>query len=134
MRHPQFWYWAYGPAAVRREITECQRLLKATTTIAPIWFRAPAGLKNPWVHEVLEKEGLRLACWSARGLDGVDADKERVLARLKRSVRPGAIILMHEGRLDTRGERLAPQVLGEMLEWLAVNRYCCVLPEVKIPD
>jgi peptidoglycan/xylan/chitin deacetylase (PgdA/CDA1 family) len=128
MRHPQFWFWAYGPAGVRREIIECQRLLTNFAGIAPTWFRVPAGLKNPWVHEVLEKEGLRLACWSARGLDGVDADKERVLARLKRSVHSGAIILMHEGRLDAQGKRLAPQVLSEMLEWLAANHYRCVLP------
>jgi peptidoglycan/xylan/chitin deacetylase (PgdA/CDA1 family) len=129
MRHPQYWFWAYGPSGVRREITECQRLLTDTALAAPVWFRAPAGLKNPWVHEVLEREGLRLACWSARGLDGVDADKARVLARLKKSVHPGAIILIHEGRLDKQGVRLAPQVLGEMLEWLVANRYRCVLPD-----
>jgi peptidoglycan/xylan/chitin deacetylase (PgdA/CDA1 family) len=129
MRHPQYSFWAYGPAGVRREIMECQRLLTDTAMSAPAWFRAPAGLKNPWVHEVVEREGLRVACWSARGLDGVDADKARVLARLQKSVRPGAIILMHEGRVDRQGERLAPQVLGELLGWLGANGYRCVLPD-----
>jgi peptidoglycan/xylan/chitin deacetylase (PgdA/CDA1 family) len=129
MSHAQFWFWAFGPGAARREIVECQAELAKAGGVAPGWFRAPAGLKNPWVHEVVEAEGLRLAGWSARGLDGVDADKARVLERLKRAVRPGTIILMHEGRRDLQGERLAPQVLDELLRWLDGNGYRCVLPD-----
>jgi peptidoglycan/xylan/chitin deacetylase (PgdA/CDA1 family) len=129
MNHSQHWFWAFGPLAVRREITECQRTLADTSGTAPVWFRAPAGLKNPFVHEVVERESLRLACWTARGLDGVDADKSRVLDRLKQAIRPGAIVLMHEGRLDDLGQRLAPQVLGDLLAWLGEEGYRCVLPE-----
>jgi peptidoglycan/xylan/chitin deacetylase (PgdA/CDA1 family) len=129
MHHCQYWFWAFGPGAVRREIVECQRVLAETRGAAPRWFRAPAGLKNLFVYEVLERENLRLACWSARGLDGVDADKARVLGRIKQSIRPGGIVLMHEGRVDDRGERLAPQVLGELLAWLGREGYRCVLPE-----
>lgn len=131
MTHPQFWFWAYVNGAARREIRECQRVLtEITGGTAPQWFRAPAGLKNPCVQGIVERENLRLACWTARGLDGVDADKSRVLARLKREVHPGAIVLMHEGRTDAQGARLAPQVLGELLTWLASNGYRCVLPDV----
>jgi peptidoglycan-N-acetylglucosamine deacetylase len=129
MHHPQYWFWAFGPRAVRREITECQRQLSDAAGVEPRWFRAPAGLKNPWVHELVERSGLNLACWSARGLDGVDADKARVLARLRRAVRPGGIILVHEGRVDAEGRRLAPQVVDDLLTWLSANGYRCVLPE-----
>ena len=129
MHHPQYWFWAYGPGAVRREITECQHVLSGNGFTAPRWFRAPAGLKNPFVHEVVEREGLRLACWSARGLDGVETDKTRVLARLKQAVHPGAIVLMHEGRVEAQGGRLAPQVLEELLSFLSANGYRCVLPD-----
>jgi peptidoglycan/xylan/chitin deacetylase (PgdA/CDA1 family) len=129
MHHAQYGFWAFGPGAVRREILECQRVLAETSGVAPRWFRAPAGLKNLFVQEVLEREDLRLACWSARGLDGVDADKARVMERLKRAIKPGAIVLMHEGRTDVKGERLAPQVLGELLEWLEAGGYRCVVPE-----
>lgn len=129
MTHPQFWFWAFGLAAVKREITECQRVLTETTGgIAPRWFRAPAGLKNPFVSLVVEQQDLRLACWSARGLDGVSTDKNRVLQRLERGVRPGAILLMHEGRVAPDGGRLAPQILEAVLQSLRTNGYTCVLP------
>lgn len=129
MTHPQYSFWAYGPGAARREIMDCQRALHEACGVTPTWFRAPAGFKSPFVQAIVEREGLRLACWSARGLDGVDTYKTRVLERLKSGIAPGAIILMHEGRLDLEGKRLAPQVLGGLLTWLQANGYRCVLPE-----
>lgn len=129
MSHPQYWFWAYGPRAVRREIGECQKALLKCGAPRPRWFRAPAGLKNPWVLETAEREGLRVACWSARGFDGVDANRARVMQRLKQSVTPGGIVLIHEGRVDDEGGRMAPAVLGDLLGWFAANGYRCVLPD-----
>jgi len=129
LTHPQYAFWAYGPKSVRREILWCQRVLTDLSAgVAPRWFRAPAGFKNPFVHSVLEREGIRYAGWSARGLDGVHADKDAVLARLKRSIKPKGVILMHEGRVDAMGLRLAPQVLEELLTYVAGEGYSCVLP------
>jgi peptidoglycan/xylan/chitin deacetylase (PgdA/CDA1 family) len=128
MNHKQYWYWAYGPGVAEREIDECQEVLSHFTEQPPRWFRAPAGLKNPIVQGHLEKTGMRLAGWSARGLDGVVTDRDRVIQRLLSEIRPGAIILMHEGRVADNGARLAPQVLSALLRWLDDNGYRCVLP------
>jgi peptidoglycan/xylan/chitin deacetylase (PgdA/CDA1 family) len=128
MNHPQRWYWAYGPGAAEREIDECQQVLSDIADVTPQWFRAPAGLKNPIVQKHVEKTGMRLAGWSARGLDGVVTDKARVLQRLYSEIQPGGIILMHEGRVADSGGRLAPQVLGELLQWLDEKGYRCVVP------
>ncbi|HSJ03529.1 MAG: polysaccharide deacetylase family protein [Verrucomicrobium sp.] len=127
--HPQYWFWAHGPASVKREIKDCQEILtELCDGESPEWFRAPAGFKNPWVQAEVEAQGLRLACWSARGRDGVIKDQKEILARLKAGVVPGAILLMHEGRDDGQGGRLAPQVLKQLLEWLKAKGYRCVLP------
>ena len=128
MTHPQYSFWACGPWKAKAEILACQETLTNTSGLSPQWFRAPAGFKNPFVQSIIARLGLRLACWSARGLDGVDADPARVLDRLKTSITPGGIILMHEGRVDASGRRLAPQVLGELLRWLKEQGYKCVLP------
>jgi len=129
LTHPQYTFWAYGPKAVRKEILWCQRVLTDVSGgITPEWFRAPAGFKNPFVHGVLEKENLRFACWNARGLDGVNSNKDEVLARLTAGVRPGGILLMHEGRMDDKGQRLAPQVLEGLLLYLGREGYACMLP------
>ncbi len=128
MNHVQYRYWAFGPGGVRREIDDCQRTLFEITGAAPRWFRAPAGLKNPLVQAHLERLGLGLAGWSARGLDGVITDPARVLARMAPDLRPGAIILMHEGRVADNGERLAPQVLSALLARLDEAGLRCVVP------
>ena len=128
MNHVQYWFWAFGPGGVRREIAQCQETLAKITGSVPVWFRAPAGLKNLLVQQYLEKKSIRLAGWSARGLDGVVNDKARVMQRLLGEVKPGGIILMHEGRLDDKGARLAPEVLSELLEWMKSSGYLCVLP------
>lgn len=130
MTHPQYWFWSYGSSAVNKEIASCQQALtEAGNGHAPHWFRAPAGFKNPFVHAATEKLGLSIACWSVRGRDGVDSNKQRVLKRIKKGIKPGAIILMHEGRQDEQGGRLAPQVLSELLSWLRDNGYRCILPD-----
>jgi peptidoglycan/xylan/chitin deacetylase (PgdA/CDA1 family) len=128
MNHPQYWYWAYGPGSAEREIDACQEVLSDIAEVKPKWFRAPAGFKNPIAQQHVEKLGMRVAGWSARGRDGVVTDKERVLQRLYAEIRPGGIILMHEGRVADSGGRLAPQVLGALLEWLGKNGYRCVVP------
>lgn len=128
MHHVQYWFWAFGPGGVNRELQDCQQALTEITGTAPRWFRAPAGLKNPFVQAWLEKKNMRLAGWSARGLDGVVTDPERVIQRLFAEIRPGCIILMHEGRIADNGQHLAPQVLERLLTHLHQQGFRCVLP------
>ncbi|WP_081892440.1 polysaccharide deacetylase family protein [Verrucomicrobium sp. BvORR106] len=129
LNHVQFWFWAFGPSSVSREVGACQDVLgELSGGEAPRWFRAPAGFKNPLVQAEVERQGLRLAGWSSRGRDGVIKDQEAILSRLIAGVKPGAILLMHEGRDDGQGGRLAPQVLEKLLTWLRQHGYRCVLP------
>lgn len=128
--HPAGWFWFFGRGRCFIEISKGLGVLKRIVSGASIrWFRAPAGMRNHHVHPILGELGLSLVGWSVRGRDGTSKNKKRILARLKRGIRPGAIILMHEGRTDHDGERLAPQVLSGLLEWLKSEGYECVIPE-----
>lgn len=117
--HPHFWFWAYGPRAIRREVQGTQRILAEILGHAPTMFRAPVGFKSPLLQRQIDRDGLALICWSARGFDGVSANVETVLKHLRAQIQPGAIILMHEGREDDTGQRLGPQVLEQLLAELA---------------
>ncbi len=64
----------------------------------PALFRPPVGLMSPRVAEAADKLSLQIIAWSVRGLDGVSsASAHRVAARVASRVRPGAIVLLHDG-------------------------------------
>lgn len=98
------------PRAAGREIDEAQRAVEAGAGRAPAWFRAPAGLRPPWIETVLRPRGLRLVSWTRRGFDTVDTDPERVAARLTRGLAPGDILLLHDAGC-ARARSGAPVVL-----------------------
>ena len=86
-----------GPRALARELQVSQDTLTRICGQRPLFFRAPAGLRNMFLQPELARLGLRLASWSARGFDTRVCDAERVKSRLLQGMRPGAILLMHDG-------------------------------------
>lgn len=127
--HPANWFWFYGWGGTYREISKGAGILKRIVPqVRPRWFRAPVGMKNHHVHSILKEQGLELVAWSARGRDGVSKEKSQILKRLEQGIEPGAILLMHEGTLDYDGGRMAPQILGKLLEMLKAAGYEAVLP------
>ncbi|HUN93256.1 MAG TPA: polysaccharide deacetylase family protein [Burkholderiaceae bacterium] len=86
-----------GPAAMAREIAAAQSSLQELAGEAPRFFRAPAGLRNPFLDPVLHRMRLRLASWTRRGFDTRASDPRRVLARLTRGLAAGDILLLHDG-------------------------------------
>lgn len=82
---------------IMREITDGQETLSRITGIRPQFFRAPAGLRNPFLEPVLSRLGLRLASWSVRAFDTKNGNAEKVKDKLIAGLRPGAIILLHDG-------------------------------------
>lgn len=86
-----------GMGGFTREIQAAQATLFSITGVHPRFFRAPAGLRNPFLQPVLSRLGLRLASWTVRGFDTRVKDAEKVKSRLLSGLRPGAILLMHDG-------------------------------------
>ena len=86
-----------GPRGYRRELQAAQDSIAAITGRRPQFFRAPAGLRNPFLGPVLERMDLRLASWTRRGYDTRSGDAAVVSRRLLPALRPGAILLMHDG-------------------------------------
>lgn len=128
--HPQSTFWLAGPRRTFHEVTVTQNLLHDLTGSAPAWFRAPAGFKNGFLHPVLRRQGLHLMGWSARGLDGRDTHRERIVARVLKRLRPGAILLLHEGKRDAAGHSLARDTVPQVLAALRQQGYQCVLPTI----
>lgn len=86
-----------GPAGFAREIKAAQQTLTAITGQVPQFFRAPAGLRNPFLAPVLARLELQLTSWSVRGFDTSTSNAQTVKKRLLRGLAPGAILLLHDG-------------------------------------
>ncbi|HSI44047.1 MAG TPA: polysaccharide deacetylase family protein [Methylotenera sp.] len=96
-QHHKLYFSLLGTNGIMREITEGQETLNGVTGKKPQFFRAPAGLRNPFLEPILSRLGLRLASWSVRAFDTKIRDAEKVKAKLISGLRPGAIILLHDG-------------------------------------
>ena len=136
MTHPSATFWCLGPRRLAREIGNER------------WFRAPVGMKNPFVHPILAKRGMRLIGWTVRGLDsssvGVSPagkaasapptpapgrrlfgrrDANTTIRRIMRGVRPGAIVVLHQGRPHSL------QTIESVVDALQREGYELVIPD-----
>jgi peptidoglycan/xylan/chitin deacetylase (PgdA/CDA1 family) len=82
-----------GPKAMADEIASAQASLADITGETPRFFRAPAGLRNPFLAPVLQRLDLQLVSWTRRGYDTVRRDPGAMLARLGRGLGAGDILL-----------------------------------------
>lgn len=106
-----------GPGALRREIEAAQRTLTEISGMRPLFFRAPAGLRNPFLEPVLCGLGLRLASWTRRGFDTRERDARQVAQRLLQGLAPRDILLVHDGHAAraANGQPVVLEVLPEVL-------------------
>lgn len=117
-----------GPRAMRSEVERAQQVISATVGESPRFFRAPAGLRNPFLDPILTNLGLRLASWTRRGFDTVTREPDRVLARLVRGLRSGDIVLLHDGHAarTASGVPVAIEVLPRLLDAIMAARLTTV--------
>ena len=109
--HPQAAFWRLGPVTLEREIAANQRSLAELAGAPPRWFRSVVGHTNPFIAPVLARHGLTRVAWSARGFDGVRCTPDRVLARIVPDLKPGAIVLLHEGAAHGHNVEILRRVL-----------------------
>jgi peptidoglycan-N-acetylglucosamine deacetylase len=102
-----------GPAGFYRELQAAQETLAGITGQSPQFFRAPAGLRNPFLDPVLRRLGLRLASWTRRGYDTRVGDSAAVTRKLTSSLAAGDILLLHD-----RHAALTPGQVPVILEVL----------------
>jgi len=121
-----------GPRGFRREVAAGQSALTALAGAAPRFFRAPAGLRNPFLEPVLAGLGLQLASWTRRGFDTRVRDPQQVLARLTRDLAAGDILLLHDGHA-ARADDGRPVILEVLPRLLQICQAAGLKP-VPLPE
>ena len=96
-----------GPRAIRDELERTHEIIAGVTGRAPRTFRAPHGYRNPFVTITTRRLGYTVFGWTF-GVWDSDArvSAEEIRRRVGRKLRPGAIILLHDGDgYDAAGDR-----------------------------
>lgn len=83
-------------AGIAAEIDRTQDVLQRVCGRRPTLFRPPFGVRGLPLWSVLRERGMRMVLWSVRGYDG-RLDAEGVARTTLEQLKPGAIILLHDG-------------------------------------
>jgi peptidoglycan/xylan/chitin deacetylase (PgdA/CDA1 family) len=100
---------------VREDLVRGLEVIERILGARPVLFRPPVGHTNPGIARVIRELDLVVVGWSVRGFDGIGANPERVVGRVRRGLRDGAIVLLHDAsERDDRvpaGATALPRVL-----------------------
>lgn len=93
--HPDL---AYLPdAAIRSQLEETQATIRAAAGVTPRWIRPPYGAYDSRVAGIASSLGLRPVLWSVDPRDWSLPGTSAIVQRVLYQVRPGSIILLHDG-------------------------------------
>lgn len=115
-----FWMSLLGPLATRREIAAAQEKFRRAAGIAPVYYRQPLGLLNPFLGWALRKENLTLVGFSLLARDNRPFTPAEIAAEVGAALRPGRILAMHDGLANrphdrNRSVEALPLILDEVL-------------------
>ena len=105
------------PRVLRAELQETARAIQVILpTVSPTWFRPPYGFKTLGMPFQARKLGYRLVTWSVNSRDYHQTDPVQIAQNVLAQVRPGAIILLHDGPTNTATADALPRLLAGLAE------------------
>jgi peptidoglycan/xylan/chitin deacetylase (PgdA/CDA1 family) len=125
--HPARSFWCATPRRLSAELDRTIEVLESLA-IHPQLFRPPVGIKHFLLAHALAQRGLHCVGWSIRSGDCQTNSPERLVARMARHLRPGAIILLHEGPGVPQEVRIKGIAL--LMEKIAARNLTCEIPEL----
>jgi peptidoglycan/xylan/chitin deacetylase (PgdA/CDA1 family) len=91
---------ALGAPGRMRELRWTRGLVESATGVPPRFFRPPYGATGPAVNRLGRRLGLVPVLWSVDSRDWQLPGTKAIVRRVLRNVRPGAIVLLHDGGGD----------------------------------
>jgi peptidoglycan/xylan/chitin deacetylase (PgdA/CDA1 family) len=89
-----------SPATIRAQLRAAEEA--SGERLAPL-FRASHGYRSPWLGRVVRQMGYRLCGWDGRIFDTALPGAEKIAERAAANLRPGAVLLLHDGDGSGRG-------------------------------
>lgn len=122
-RHP----WTMSAAAARQQVRDCAMTIGDILGYPPRFYRPPHGRSRSCMNKEAQVCGETPVAWDLSAIDwGPFGTAQRIAARLRR-VRPGDIVLMHDGRNRRNRPDELLRVLPGFLDELQRRRMRSVL-------
>lgn len=79
------------------ELETTQEAFKRTLGVCPALYRPPHGSHTPFMAKVVSDHGMTMVTWDVSAADWATRDGDLVARRVLDKVKPGSIILLHDG-------------------------------------
>jgi peptidoglycan/xylan/chitin deacetylase (PgdA/CDA1 family) len=117
------------PSSIRNELDATSRAIEGATGTQPDLFRPPHGWRSPQLLMVTREEHMKVVNWSVDPLDYWTEDPRAIVRRVVRHIKPGSIVLLHDGVQDgPRARKLKDRLatihaLPEIIDELRAEGY-----------
>jgi peptidoglycan/xylan/chitin deacetylase (PgdA/CDA1 family) len=91
-----FWFDMYSAQKMLDDLKQMDHEMEKVTGIRPKLFRPPYGVTNPNLTKAIIKGEYTPVGWSVRSMDTVIKDEKKLLDKINRSLKPGAVFLFHD--------------------------------------
>ena len=85
------------------ELARAQEAFAATIGRCPRFFRPPWGQETAFMKAAVRRAGMQTVMWDVEVADWDERNPQRLAERVLERVRPGSVILLHDGREGTPG-------------------------------
>jgi peptidoglycan-N-acetylglucosamine deacetylase len=113
----------FSVARLRADLERAQQEISRTVGRTPEFFRPPMMLTNQRLFHVTRQLSLTVTGCTLRSYDLRGGDTQKVLHRVLRRLKPGAIIALHDGGVPP--ERMA-DLVERLLDQLQARGYRCL--------
>jgi peptidoglycan-N-acetylglucosamine deacetylase len=91
-----FWFDMYSSKKMLDDLKQMDHEMEKVTGMRPKLFRPPYGVTNPNLKKAIIKGDYTPVGWSVRSMDTVIKDEKKLLDKINRSLKPGAVFLFHD--------------------------------------
>ena len=95
------WYDLLPARAMAEDMLKSDELIFSIIGERPRTFRPPYGVTNPMLAKAVKMMKYEVIGWSLRSRDTVKMDRVKVVDKIKRLMKPGAVILLHDHCTDS---------------------------------
>jgi peptidoglycan/xylan/chitin deacetylase (PgdA/CDA1 family) len=107
------------------ELERTQQAFQRAIGVCPAYYRPPHGDRTPFIAHVVSNHHMRIVMWDDSAGDWAVNNPRTIARRILRGVKPGAIIVLHDGLdgIPTKDRKVLVRALPLIIHGLRARHY-----------